>query len=160
MIAFIVLHRQRSFRLYVQNQAFKARTFLSLSSYVMSSRNSWSRHLSCLVLLCSLIPWDEPEETFPLHFNPTSSTPAQTVRLAFGELQSISGLVAEGSHCHVQAIRRTYREQVYVNSLYNHNCGWRHARQICQSRKAWATEAGIGSHAHSSEEAGERLSGR
>jgi len=38
------------------------------------------------VLLSSLIPWEELEDTYAPHFSPTTGAPAKPVRLAFGAL--------------------------------------------------------------------------
>ncbi len=38
------------------------------------------------MLLSSLMPWEELEETYAPQFNPTTGAPAKTVRMALGEL--------------------------------------------------------------------------
>jgi IS5 family transposase len=38
------------------------------------------------VVFCSLMPWEELEETYAPQFSPTTGAPANSVRLAFGAL--------------------------------------------------------------------------
>jgi hypothetical protein len=45
----------------------------------LDSDNRW-------VILSSLMPWEELEETYAPQFNPTTGAPAKPVRLAFGAL--------------------------------------------------------------------------
>ena len=57
---------------------------LSINDHVpfgdtLESDNRW-------VIFSSLIPWEELEETYPPHFNPTTDAPAKPVSQALGSL--------------------------------------------------------------------------